>query len=286
MADCRFRGVRWLAAAAILLCTGMAAGADEKHLAFEVVSIRRHTAASGPVQRPMTTPNGFRLIGLNLFAIFQMAYVPPNQNGALRADLIAGAPGWLWEETYDVVAKVDEADLTDWLKPEMTQAMLHAMLQAMLAERFKVVVHHESREVPVYNLVVAKGGPKFKQAETVDAAQLEQKPGGGGMMIGTGVRAMPGPSGIRYYGISMAILTQTLLPNMAGRPVVDKTGLTGYYDLTLPDLYPSMAPSAPSPEADESIFTVLPGALGLRLEPAKGQVDTLVIDHVERPSEN
>jgi len=69
--------------------------------------------------------------------------------------------------------------------------------------------------------------------------------------------------------------------------VVDKTGLTGFYDLTLPDLKRlSMAPSATSPEADESIFTVLPEVLGLRLESAKGQVDTLVIDHVERPSEN
>jgi uncharacterized protein (TIGR03435 family) len=275
------------------LCTGIAAGAGEKQLAFEVISIRRHTAASGPVQRPTTTPNGFHSIGLNLFAIFQTAYVPPNQSGVLRADLIAGAPGWLSDETYDVVAKVDEADLADWQKPEMTQTMLHAMLQAMLAERFKVVVHHESKEVPVYNLVVAKGGPKFKQAETVDAAELDQKPGGGGMMIGTGVRAMPGPRGTQYYGISMAILTQTLLPNMAGRPVVDKTGLTGRYDLTLPDVMrpspgesqPLNAPPPP-PGADESIFTVLPEALGLRLESAKGQVDTLVIDHVERPSGN
>ena len=119
-------------------------------------------------------------------------------------------------------------------------------------------------------------------------------------MTGTGVRAVPSPSGTQFYGISMAILTQTILPNMAGRPVVDKTGLTGYYDLTLPDLKrPSMAPSPPPPGepqplnapppppgADESIFTVLPEALGLRLESAKGQVDTLVIDHVERPSEN
>jgi uncharacterized protein (TIGR03435 family) len=209
-----------------------------------------------------------------------------------------GAPDWMRDETYDVVAKVDDADVADWQKPEMTQTMLHAMLQAMLAERFKVVVHHESREMPVYNLVVAKDGPKFKEAETMGADELGQKPGGGGM-IGTNVKVVPSPAGIKYFGIPMAILTQTILPNMAGRPVVDRTGLTGYYDLTLPDiLSPSMAPTPPPgesqplnappppPGADESIFTVLPEALGLRLEPAKGQVDTLVIDHVERPSEN
>lgn len=98
---------------------------------------------------------------------------------------------------------------------------------------------------------------------------------------------MPGPGGIRYYGISMAILTQTILPSMAGRPVVDKTGLAGYYDLMLPDVKrQSMAPSPPPPGDDESIFTVLPEALGLRLEPAKGLVEKLVIDHVEHPTEN
>lgn len=290
-----FRSVWLFATAATLLCTVMA-GAGEKHLAFEVISIRRHTAASGPVERPTTTPNGFRSIGLNLFAIFQTAYVPPSQSGVLRGDLIAGAPDWMRGEPYDIVGKVDDADLADWQKPEMTQTMLHAMLQAMLAERFKVVVHHESKEKPVYDLVVAKGGPKFRQA-ALDADELGQEPGRG--MIGTNVRVVPSPSGIQYRGISMAILTQTILPGMAGRPVVDKTGLKGSYDLTLPDLYLSMASPPPPPGepqpvnapplppgAEESIFTVLPEALGLRLRPARGQVDTLVIDRVERPSEN
>ena len=285
MTDCRGLGVWWVATATILWCTGLA-GAGEKHLAFEVVSIRRHTATSGPAQRPTTTPSGFRSIGLPLRAIFQDAYASPNDSGPLRGDLIVGDSNLL-QERYDVVAKVDEADLADWQKPEMTQTMLHAMLQAMLAERFKVVVHYESKEVPVYNLVVAKGGPKFKQAETVDADELRRKLDGGGMMGSGGTTVAMGPHGIRYYGISMAILTQTILPHMAGRPVVDKTGLSGYYDLTLPDVKRlSMDPSAPSAETDESIFTALPEALGLRLEPAKGQVDTVVIDHVERPTEN
>ncbi len=297
--------------AALLLWTGMtgltqisaalasagSAVAGEKYLAFEVISIKRHTAASGPVQRPTTTPNGFRSIGLNLFAIFQMAYVPPNQSGVLRGDLIAGAPDWLTEESFDIVAKVDDADLADWKKPEFTQTMLRAMLQAMLAERFKVVAHHESKEMPVYDLVVAKSGPKFKQSEALDADELRQAPGRG--MIGTNVGVVPGPSGTLYRGISMETLTQSILPGMAGRAVVDKTGLAGNYDLTLPDvkrllMAPLPPPEAsrtpdeplPPPGADETIFSVLVDALGLRLESARGQVDMLVIDHVERPSEN
>src|SRR6185312_6706634 len=240
-----------LAAALAVLCGVMSAA---EHPAFEVVSIRRHTAASGPVQRPTITPNGFQSIGLSLFALFQTAYVPPNQSGVLRGDLIEGAPDWLRDETWDVVAKVAERDLSNWQNPEMRPTMLRAMLQTMLAERCKVVVHHENKEMPVYDLVVAKGGPKFKKTETVNSD---------GGMIGTNVRVVPRPDGVQYYGISMAVLTQTILPNMAGRPVVDKTALAGSWDLTLPSMTPD----------DESIFTILPEALGLRLEPAKGLVE-------------
>jgi len=260
---------------------------------FEVVSIRRHIADSGPVQTGPTS-DGFRSIGLPIFGIFQWAYALPNQRGVLRANQIEGDPGWLTGELYDVVAKVDQADLADWRKPEMKQRMLRAMLQAMLAERCKVVAHYADREMPVYDLLIAKGGPKFKQAETVDSAELRRKHPAGGIMRATGTMAEQGPEMIQFYGISMGVLANTILSSLADRPVVDKTGLTGYYDLALPSsaLKPPPAvapqpPDVPSPTLqDESIFTALPKALGLRLEPAKGRVETLVIDHVERPSGN
>jgi uncharacterized protein (TIGR03435 family) len=232
-----------------------------------------------------------------MFAIFQWAYALPNQSGLLSGNRIVGDPGWLTGELYDVVAKVDQADLADWRKPEMRQTMLRAMLQAMLAERCKAVVHYGSKEAPVYDLVIAKGGPKFKQAETVDVAELRQRHPAGGMMRGSGTMAVGGPNGTQFYAIPMAILANTILPSVADRPVVDKTGLTGYYDLALPSSALQRPPPPPPPVAsqpldapsppleDESIFTALE-ALGLRLEPAKGQVETLVIDRVERPSEN
>jgi uncharacterized protein (TIGR03435 family) len=254
----------------------------KRPLAFEVISIRRSSAASGPVQIGQT-PDGYHSIGLPMFAIFQDAYAPSNESGVLNGDRIAGAQDWLKDERYDVVARVDEADLADWQKPALRQTMLRAMLQEMLTERCKVVVHHESKEVPVYQLVVAKGGPKFKQGETGDAAELKLKHPGGGRMIGGGV-AVQSPNGTQFYGVSMAWLAQ-MLPRIVGRPVVDKTGLTGHYDLALPSSALPPQPNAPPPD-EESMFTVLPQALGLRLEPAKGQVETLVIDHVERPTEN
>jgi len=272
------------------------ASASEKHPKFEVISIKRHTAESGPV-RPGPTPDGFRSIGLPMVGIFQWAYALPNQPGLLRGDRIEGDPRWLGDELYDVVAKVDQADLADWQKPEMRQTMLRAMLQAMLAERCKVVVHYVSKESSVYNLVVVKGGPRFKQAETVDMAELRRKHPEGRVMMGSGTMGVPGPNGTQFYAISMAILANTILPSVADRPVVDKTGLTRYCDLALPSSALRRPPPPPPPGAsqpldapsppleDESIFAAL-GALGLRLEPAKGQVETLVIDHVERPSEN
>jgi uncharacterized protein (TIGR03435 family) len=200
---------------------------------FEVVSIRRHTAQSGPVQGG-PTPTEFRLIGLPMFAIFQSAYALPNRPGLLRGDQIEGGPGWLTAELYDVVAKVDQADLADWEKPQMRQTMLRAMLQAMLAERCKVVVHYGSKEVPAYDLVIAKGGAKFKRAETVDTAELRQKHPTGGMMSGTSTTAVHGPKTTEFYAIPMATLADTILSSLADRRVVDKTGLTGYYDIALP----------------------------------------------------
>ena len=285
-----FRGVLRLAASAAFLYAALAGGgaaAGEKSSKFEVVSIKPHTAGSGPVQAG-PTPEGYRSIGLPMFAIFQWAYALPGQPGLLRGDQIEGDPRWLSGELYDVVAKVAQADLADWRKPAIRQTMLRAMLQDMLAERCKVVVHHGSKEAPVYDLVIARGGPKFKSSETVDLAELRRNHPQGGVMRGSGTMAVPGPSGTQFYAISMAILANTILPAVAGRPVVDKTGLAGYYDLALPSsaLRPSPPVDAPSPPLeDESIFAALE-KLGLRLEPARGQVEILVIDHVERPSAN
>ena len=243
------------------------------------------------------TADGFRSIGLPMAGIFQWAYALPNQPGLLRGDQIEGDPGWLTGELYDVVAKVDQADLADWQKPAMRQTMLRAMLRDILAERCKVVVHYGNKKAPVYDLVIAKGGPKFQQAETVGSAELRRKHPDGGMMRGSGTMVVQSQNGEQFYAISMAILANTILASVADRPVVDKTGLTGYYDLALPSSALRRPPPPPPPGAsqpqdapsppleDESIFAALE-ALGLRLEPAKGQVETLVIDRVERPSAN
>lgn len=258
--------------------------AEERHPAFEVISIRRDNADSTAPQFGLT-PDGFHSINLPLIAIFQTAYAPANSTGPLLGDRIAGAPEWLHDERYDVTAKVGEPDFSDWQKPDRKQAMLRSMLQAMLTERCEVVAHYENKEVPVYELVVAKGGPKFKQAEATDPALLKQNHPGGHMMSGTASMAVQSAEGIHFYAISMGTLAKIGLSASAGRPVVDKTGLTGSYDIFLPATALPHQPGAPLAD-DQSIFSALPEALGLRLVPAKDQVEILVIDHVERPTEN
>ena len=209
------------------------------------------------------------------------AYIP-RAGGLYTGDQTVGFPDWVLNEPYDIDAKVSEADLAEWQNPASQPAMLRAMLQAMLADRLKLVVHRGEKELSVYSLVVGKNGPKFKEAEFGD-------PHTGGITLPGGAVVVPeiqdGQMTSHYFGISMAMLA-TFLSDMAGRTVQDKTGLTGKYDVTVQKAAPLGAPEGVSaPELGPSIFSVVE-ELGLKLKPAKGQVEALVIDHVEPPSAN
>ena len=160
--------------------------------------------------------------------------------------------------------------------------MLQVMLQSMLADRLKLEVHRDIKEVPVYSLVVGKNGPKFKETNAAETHQGVTLPNGGGTVV-----PEDGGHTIHFYAISMTSLAP-LLTNWAGRPVQDKTGLTGKYDMQMPNpAMPAAGADGIAPPADPqgSVITAMED-LGLKLVPGKGQVETLVIDHVERPSEN
>jgi uncharacterized protein (TIGR03435 family) len=160
--------------------------------------------------------------------------------------------------------------------------MLRSMLQAMLEDRLKLVVHRSTREAPVYLLVVGKNGPKFK----------ETNPG----ELHPGARPMPGGGTlsreqnddqvtVHYFGVSIAQLAPFVLGD-AGRPIQDRTGLTGKYDVTIQRPVPLAAQPGPASSDPGPSASSVAEQLGLKLEPAKGQVELLVIDHVERPSPN
>ncbi len=143
------------------------------------------------------------------------------------------------------------------------------MLQALLAERFKLTLHRETKELPMYVLVVAKNGPKFKTTESE-----------------TGISS--NSSRTHWHVTAKGTMRRfaEFLSEEAGRPVVDQTGLSGSYELTL-DWTPDDAPAANDSAAGPSLFTALQEQLGLKLDATKGPVEILVIDRANRtPTEN
>jgi uncharacterized protein (TIGR03435 family) len=190
-------------------------------------------------------------------------------------------PAWLGTDRFDIEAKVDPADLSDWHNPAKQPAMLRAMLRNMLAERLKLEVHCTAKEEPVYALVVGKNGPQFKQSVPGEPHPGSFPAPGGGRMS---MEIKGGEVMIHNYDVSIDQLI-SLQFRSAGRPVQDRTGLRGKYDVTIVKPLP---PGAGTPEVKpvEMSPNEIANQLGLKLEPSEAQVRELVIDHVEKPSPN
>jgi uncharacterized protein (TIGR03435 family) len=157
-------------------------------------------------------------------------------------------------------------------------------MQSLLADRFKLKPHFETREMPTYDLTVAKDGPKLPPPnDTPSPDKLTAANMSGGMVVLK--------DGIRVRNMTLDQMLQAPWYGLATHPIVNKTGLTGTYNLTLhyiPDVPPPPGaehPTAPD-DSGPSIFTVLEEQLGLKLVPSKGSVEVIVIDSIERPSEN
>ena len=235
-----------------------------------MVSIRLNQAGGQPHFGPTAT--GFQATNLSLIASVLMAYLPLSGEAYYTAGRIQGAPDWAQQERYTVEAKVSDADLPEWQKPEAQKVMLRAMLQAMLADRCKLAVHRESKESTVLELMVGKSGPKFKESAP-DAPHPAgiSLPGGG-----TLVASRDGQT-LSFFGVPMASLTP-VIANFAGRPVQDKTGLSGKYDFVLERDSPEPNVAGTSASSGPPSYSV--EALGLRLQKSTASVDT------ERPSGN
>jgi len=209
--------------------------------------------------------------------------------GVFEEDRIVGLDAnWLSSQKYDIDAKVDESDLETFQSLDYDHRRL--MQQALLTDRFKLAVHLENKERPIYVLILAKNGPKLQESKTY--------PRGPGTIKGMGGLQRRGDPHLTVEGGTMPYLAKHLSLTL-GRTVVDKTGLTGRYDYKLdwtPDMdlaatgpmpgYPQRAAvQAPDPSGP-SIFTAIQEQLGLKLESQKGPVEILVVDRVEQPSEN
>ena len=174
---------------------------------------------------------------------------------------IVGGPGWLDSERYDIAARADRP---------LPRAAMIPLAQRLLEERFQLKIHRETKEISVYALVAGRNGPKFK------ASSGE---GEGGVSQG----AVQGRYRLKATRMPMLVLA-SMLENQMERLVIDKTGLEGVFDFQLEWALDLNAKA--SDDAAPSVFTAVEEQLGLRLESTRAPVEVIVIDSVERPSEN
>lgn len=263
-----------LAAVSIFVATAQAQPGSYQ---FEVVSIRPSRPGNQPpILRP--TLDGIRATNCTLLMFAAFAYGPTEPR--LGNHGFTGAPGWADTDLFDLSAKVSDADaeILRKLDPNARERMLSLMMRRLLTDRFQLAAHREPRELPVYDLVVAKGGPRLPKSSIVDP---ELPNGALRMADGT----------INGTGISTARLAEALTAQVE-RPVRDATGLSGRYTVTLKWQPEGKAgpeanhPTPPDAASGPSIFTALQEQLGLRLMPGKGRADVIVLDHVSKPSEN
>ena len=322
---------RMLRGAALCLAIAWAACAQsgEARVEFEVASVKQSAPVApsntrmmfgGPSGGPGTKdPGRFSANGTSIYNLLMQAYkVLPYQ---------ISTPDWVRTERYDITAKIPEG---------ATREQFLVMLQNLLADRFKLTLHREQKELPMYDLVVAKNGPKLKEWEPPPVDPNQPPPSGPPQMPPPGMMGKPvldddgypviptrpgvsssmsmtnGKATQRMYGATMQSFALQAM-SQVGKPVTDKTGLTGRYDITLHFATDGMmgggmmgggmsgaimaaqamatgaggaAPAAADPSGP-TYAEALVSQLGLRLEAKKGMVEILVIDHVEKvPTEN
>jgi bla regulator protein BlaR1 len=255
---------------------------------YEVTSVKPNKS-SNPVRAIRATPDRLIVTNFTLFMLVRTAY-------GVQDFQISGGPTWFNADNYDIEAKMDSAivDKMGKLSPGQRNIETLRMLQSLLVDRFKLSLHRETRELPVYALVIAKDGPKFHEARPGDTYPNGMM-GPGGRPAGPGL-AEPERGKLVGQAVSLSYLAEVLSGENLGRTVLNRTGLAGDYDFTLqwtPDQ--DRAPTSGHQSTDNasssestwpSIFTAIQEQLGLKLESQKGPIEVLVIDHAEKPLEN
>jgi uncharacterized protein (TIGR03435 family) len=227
---------------------------------FEVASVR--PSQPGKPAGASLDPAHFQCSGETLLGLIISAY-------RLPAWRLSGGPDWLSSDAWDISATLPSSMPTD--RAELMHET-DLMLQALFADRFKLTMHRETREQPSYALVVAKGGSKLRLSTS---ATFSVKTGKGHLEL----------HHVSMSGFVTWLHTpQAYGPQPADRPVIDMTGLTGFFDLTLDWMPDSAQPDTAA--TGPSLFTALEEQAGLKLQARKSSFEFLVIDHVEKPAEN
>lgn len=249
-----------------------AAGAEAKAPAYDVVSIKPNKSGSRGTMINVQN-DSFSATNVSLKNMLLNAY-------DVKDYLISGLTGWANSERFDINAKIVDMD-ADALK-KVTGEQRQAMLQQLLADRFQLKVHLQTEVLPTYEMVIAKGGPKIKEVEPpgddpdADKSKEFKGMGRGSMMVNN--------TTLQAHDIPLDSLAYSLSGRLS-RTVVDKTGLKGKYDIVL-TWSPDDGSTAAADSSAPSLFTALQEQLGLKLQPSKAPLETLVVDHVEPPTEN
>lgn len=283
--------VGWVIAAAPLQGQILHAGGPRP--SFAVASIRPSPLDGDELEHSGDErPDSFTTTSMTLKQIIAFAY------GITFDHQLSGEPAWVKTEKFNIVAKPDEAEVAALSKLSRNDLdeQMRLRLQSLLAERFQLKVSFKKKELPIFELVVAKGG--LKCAKLVPSTFLTKLPPPRFRWTSFPPPPPPPPGYTPPSPEEARRLTQTLhlrtnfmpfwmvvdglshQPELDGRPVVDKTGLEGNYDCQ------ATWSRAGSEGSGPSLFTAMQDQMGLKLEPSKGQLETVVVEHVERPSEN
>jgi uncharacterized protein (TIGR03435 family) len=260
-------------------------------MAFEVASVRPNTSNEPQVRIGVQPGGRFTATNVPLRELIRFAY-------QLQNFQIVDAPDWIRDERFDILAKA-EGDIAP--TPLGQAGPIQLMVRSLLAERFQLALHEETREMPLYALVLNRSdgrlGPALRESTTDCAAVMAAARGRGALPAPPAPGERPqcgmfgGPGQVRAGSVPMRQLAQ-MLSQQVQRVVVDETGLTGNYDFDLtftPDQLPQgpPPPGAPPVAIDPdgvSIFTALQEQLGLKLDAQRGPVSVMVVDRVERPT--
>jgi uncharacterized protein (TIGR03435 family) len=248
---------------------------------FELASIKPSVPGATDMGISGAAPDQFRTVNAPLERIILYAF-------GRRDYQLVGGPDWIRIERFDITAKYP---------PDHSAAQVPAMVRALLEDRFKLKTHTETREGPVYALVLARAdgrlGPDLKRSDVDCAAELAKATGIRTIMPGTPCAAAQygeGRDRLIWGGNRTMAQLAAMLSAGAGRDVVDRTGLTGTFDVRLrwrPDAGLTTPPDAQlTPDAGVSLFTAVQEQLGLKLESSRAPQEMLVIDSVERPTPN
>jgi len=239
---------------------------DAKLPAYDVISIKPNNTGSAHIAIDWGYDH-FNASNISLKTLLNNAY-------SLKEGQLIGLPKWADTSRFDIATKILDPDKR--VLEALTDKQSNAMLQPILTDRFQLRFHYEPRILPVYELIVIKGGPKFQDSTITGDQKATNGLGPGNMHVTKNTFAST--------AVPIAVLVN-LLSSQMHRIVVDKTLLNGKYDLDL--AWSSDDGQTPAPDSNvPSILTALQEQLGLRLQPAKASVDTFVIDHVELPSKN